>query len=105
VNDIQDAIQTAVGSSALTQVQQGEARSTSRCATSSPIAIRRSHCECPPAGSVGERVSLAQLTRVTTDDGAEEIYREGGQRYIAIKYSVRAAIWIDRGRSHRPRAA
>jgi cobalt-zinc-cadmium resistance protein CzcA len=37
----------------------------------------------------GERVSLAQLTRVSTDDGAEEIYREGGQRYIAIKYSVR----------------
>jgi cobalt-zinc-cadmium resistance protein CzcA len=26
---------------------------------------------------------------MTTDDGAEEIYREGGQRYIAIKYSVR----------------
>ena len=37
----------------------------------------------------GERVSLAQLTNVSTDDGAEEIYREGGQRYIAIKYSVR----------------
>jgi len=37
----------------------------------------------------GERVSLAQLTRVSTDDGAEEIYREGGQRFIAIKYSVR----------------
>ena len=37
----------------------------------------------------GERVSLAQLTKVSTDDGAEEIYREGGQRYIAIKYCVR----------------
>ena len=37
----------------------------------------------------GERVSLAQLTQVTADDGAEEIYREAGQRYIAIKYSVR----------------
>jgi cobalt-zinc-cadmium resistance protein CzcA len=34
-------------------------------------------------------VSLAQLTDVSTDDGAEEIYREGGQRYIAVKYSVR----------------
>jgi cobalt-zinc-cadmium resistance protein CzcA len=39
--------------------------------------------------SSGERVSLAQLTRVFTDDGAEQINREGGQRYIAIKYSVR----------------
>ena len=37
----------------------------------------------------GERVSLAQLTTVSTDDGAEEIYREGEQRYVAIKYSVR----------------
>src|ERR1039458_6614319 len=37
----------------------------------------------------GERVSLAQLTKISTDDGAEEIYREGGQRFIAIKYSVR----------------
>jgi cobalt-zinc-cadmium resistance protein CzcA len=37
----------------------------------------------------GERVSLAQLTTSKTEDGAEEIYREGGQRYVAIKYSVR----------------
>ena len=41
---------------------------------------------CAPSG---ERVSLAQLTKVSTDDGAEQINREGGQRYIAIKYSVR----------------
>jgi heavy metal efflux system protein len=37
----------------------------------------------------GERVSLAQLTKIDTNDGAEEIYREGEQRYIAVKYSVR----------------
>jgi cobalt-zinc-cadmium resistance protein CzcA len=37
----------------------------------------------------GERVSLAQLTKVKVQDGAEEIYREGGSRYVAIKYSVR----------------
>ena len=24
-----------------------------------------------------------------TEDGAEEVHREGGQRYVAIKYSVR----------------
>ena len=29
------------------------------------------------------------MTRISADDGAEEIYREGGQRYIAIQYSVR----------------
>jgi cobalt-zinc-cadmium resistance protein CzcA len=29
------------------------------------------------------------LTTASTGDGAEEIYREGGQRFVAIKYSVR----------------
>ena len=90
VNDIQDAIQTAVGSSALTQVQQGEARFDvtlryQQPYRNTPEAIANVRLLAPS----GERVSLAQLTRVTTDDGAEEIYREGGQRYIAIKYSVR----------------
>ena len=35
------------------------------------------------------RVSLAQLCHVQTADGANEIYREGNSRYVAIKYSVR----------------
>jgi cobalt-zinc-cadmium resistance protein CzcA len=90
VNDIQDAIQTAVGSSALTQVQQGEARFdvTLRYLPAyrdTREAIENIRLLAPS----GERVSLAQLTHVSTDDGAEEIYREGGERYIAIKYSVR----------------
>ena len=37
----------------------------------------------------GERVSLAQLCNIEERDGASEIYREGNQRYVAIKYSVR----------------
>jgi len=37
----------------------------------------------------GERVSLAQLCRIQTLDGASQIYREANSRYIAIKYSVR----------------
>jgi len=37
----------------------------------------------------GERVSLAQLCQIDQRDGASEIYREGNQRYIAVKYSVR----------------
>ncbi len=90
VNDIQDAIQTAVGSSALTQVQQGEARFDVTLRYQQPYrdtqeAIENIRLLAPS----GERVSLAQLTHVSTDDGAVEIYREGGQRYIAIKYSVR----------------
>jgi len=90
VSDIQDAIQTAVGSNALTQVQQGEARFDVTLRYQRPYrdtreAIQNIRLLTPS----GERVSLDQLTKLSTDDGAEEIYREGGQRYIAIKYSVR----------------
>src|SRR5262249_3777573 len=37
----------------------------------------------------GERVSLAQLTTSRVEEGASEIYREGNQRYVAIRFSVR----------------
>ena len=37
----------------------------------------------------GERVSLAQLCTIQAIDGASEVYREGNQRYVAIKYGVR----------------
>jgi cobalt-zinc-cadmium resistance protein CzcA len=37
----------------------------------------------------GERVSLAQLCDIDVKDGASEIYREGNERYIAVKYGVR----------------
>ena len=90
VSDIQDAIQTAAGANAITQVQQGEARFDvtlryERQSRDTRQAIENIRLLSPS----GERVSLAQLTTATTDDGAEQINREGGQRYIAIKYSVR----------------
>jgi len=89
VADIQDAVQTAVGANAVTQVQQGEARYDVTLRYQQPFrdtreAIQNVRLLAPS----GERVSLAQLTKVSTDDGAEEINREGGQRYIAIKYGV-----------------
>lgn len=90
VADIQDAIQTAVGSSALTQVQQGEARFDVTLRYEKPYRdTREAINDIRLLAPSGERVSLAQLTKISTDDGAEEIYREGGERYIAIKYSVR----------------
>jgi cobalt-zinc-cadmium resistance protein CzcA len=90
VSDIQDAIQTAVGANALTQVQQGEARYDVTLRYEKPYRdTREAIDDVRLLAPGGERVSLAQLTKVSTDDGAEEIYREGGQRYIAIKYSVR----------------
>ena len=90
VADIQDALQTAIGSNAVTQVQQGEARYDVTLRYQKQYRDTREAIEdVRLLAPSGERVSLAQLTKVATDDGAEQINREGGQRYIAIKYSVR----------------
>jgi len=37
----------------------------------------------------GERVSLAQLCKISIRDGAYDIYREGNSRYIAVTFNVR----------------
>jgi cobalt-zinc-cadmium resistance protein CzcA len=90
VADVQDAIQTAVGGNAVSQVLQGEQR-YDLVIRYLPLyrdtqeAIEGIRLLAPS----GERVSLAQLCTVQTMDGASEIYREGNSRYVAIKYSVR----------------
>jgi cobalt-zinc-cadmium resistance protein CzcA len=90
VADIQDAVQTAIGGTAFTQVLQGEARYDLVMRylpqyRSTTEAIKNLRLLAPS----GERVSLGQLSKIEVRDGASEIYREGNQRYIAIKYSVR----------------
>jgi len=90
VADVQDAVQTAVGANAVTQLQQGEARFDVTLRYQKQYRDTREAIEdVRLLAPSGERVSLAQLTTTSSDDGAEQINREGGQRYIAIKYSVR----------------
>lgn len=90
IADVQDAIQTAVGGTSMSQVLQGEARYDLVLRYQRPYRNTREAIENVRLLSPsGERVSLAQLATVSTTDGAEEIYREGEQRYIAVKYSVR----------------
>lgn len=90
VADVQDAIQTAVGGNAVSQVLQGDARYDLVLRYQKPYRDTKEAIEHVRLLSPsGERVSLAQLTKVTTTDGAEEIYREAEQRYIPVKYSVR----------------
>ncbi len=90
VADIQDAIQTAVGGSVLSEVLIGEAQYDLVLRYQKPYRDTKEAIENVRLLSPsGERVSLAQLTTIDTSDGAEEIYREGEQRYIAVKYSVR----------------
>jgi cobalt-zinc-cadmium resistance protein CzcA len=90
VADVQDAIQTAVGGSALTQVLQGEQRYD---LVLRYLPLYRTTKEALEdirlVSPSGERVSLAQLCTIKERDGGSEIYREENQRYVAIKYSVR----------------
>jgi len=67
--DIQDAVQTAVGANALTQVQQGEgANTTWTLRYQQPYRDTREAIESIRLlAPSGERVSLAQLTKVSTD--------------------------------------
>jgi cobalt-zinc-cadmium resistance protein CzcA len=90
VADVQDAIQTAVGGNAVTQVLQGEARYDLVLRylpqyRSTKESIENIRLLSPS----GERVALSQLCKIEERDGGSEIYREGNQRYVAIKYSVR----------------
>jgi cobalt-zinc-cadmium resistance protein CzcA len=90
VADIQDAIQTAVGGNALTQVLQGEQRYDLVARYQAPYRdTREAIANIRLLSPSGERVSLAQLCKIDMKDGGSEIYREGNQRYVAVKYSVR----------------
>jgi len=90
VADIQDAIQTAVGGNPVSQVLQGEAVYNVVVRYQKPYrdtkeAIQNIRLLSPS----GERVSLAQLTKVQVRDDAYDIYREDGSRYVAIRFEVR----------------
>ena len=90
VSDVQDTIQTAVGGNALSQVLIGEQRYDLVLRylpqyRDTKEAIERIRLLAP----AGERVSLAQLTKIKVLDGGSEIYREANSRYVAVKFSVR----------------
>src|SRR5215469_15608113 len=90
VSDVQDAVETAVGGKAVSQILIGDQRYDLTVRYQEPYRetvddIANIRILSPS----GERVSLGQLSQVKLEDGASTIYREGNSRYIAIKYSVR----------------
>ncbi len=90
VADVQDAVETAVGGKAVSQVLQGEQRYDLVVRYQAPYRETKEAIEnIRLVSPTGERVSLAQLSKVEVRDGASEIYREENSRYVAIKYSVR----------------
>jgi cobalt-zinc-cadmium resistance protein CzcA len=89
VSDVQDAIETAVGGKAVSQVLQGEQRYDLVARYQAPWRSTKEAIEnIRLLAPSGERVSLEQLCNVQVLDGASEIYREENSRYVAIKYSV-----------------
>jgi cobalt-zinc-cadmium resistance protein CzcA len=90
MSDVQDAVETALGGRAVSQVLQGERRFDLVVRYQEPYRntledINNIRLLAPS----GERVALSQLATINIEDGASMIYREGSERYIAIKYSIR----------------
>ncbi len=88
--DINAAVQAAIGGAPITQVIQGDRRFDltvryPEADRSSPDAIRA--ILIPTAD--GGRIPLGQVAEVSIREGSFMIYREGGRRYIPIKFSVR----------------
>ena len=89
VADVQDAIETAVGGKAVSQVLKGEERYDLVVRYQKPYRATIDEIEdIRLLAPSGERVSLRQLCDVNVTDGASAIYREGNSRYVALKYSV-----------------
>jgi cobalt-zinc-cadmium resistance protein CzcA len=88
--DVNAAVQAAVGGQATTQVLQGDRRFDftvryTQAYRANPEAIRNILLPTPEGG----RVPLGQVAHVELKPGAFMIYRENGQRYIPLKFSVR----------------
>jgi cobalt-zinc-cadmium resistance protein CzcA len=88
--DINAAVQAAVGGAAVTQIVQGDRRfdltvrypATDRQDVES---IKRILVAAPD----GSRIPLGQIAEIAIREGSFMIFREGGRRYIPIKFSVR----------------
>jgi cobalt-zinc-cadmium resistance protein CzcA len=83
-------IETALGGSAATQVLEGE-RSFDLVVKVAPKAVSDldSIRNLPVFGANGERLTLGALTKVEVRAGLARIMREGNERRISIKLSVR----------------
>jgi cobalt-zinc-cadmium resistance protein CzcA len=88
--DVEAVVQAAVGGQAVTQVYEGEKHFDltvrwTEAARSSIAAIRQITVPSPD----GTQIPLGQLADITQEDGPSVIYREDGNRYAPVKFSVR----------------
>ncbi len=88
--DVNNAVSAAVGGAAVTQIIQGERRFDfavrySKEFRDTPEQIGKILLPTPD----GSQIPLGEIADVHLHNGAFMIYREGGRRYIPIKFSVR----------------
>jgi cobalt-zinc-cadmium resistance protein CzcA len=88
--DVEGVVQAAIGGQAITQVFEGEKRFDLTVRWLEPFrssleAIR----EITVSTSDGARVPLGEIAQISLEDGPSIIYREDGQRYAPVKFSVR----------------
>ena len=94
--DINAAVQAAVGGAPVTQMIEGDRRFDitiryPEADRNGPDAIGRIQLPTPDGG----RISLSQVADIGVREGSFMIYREGGRRYIPIKFSVRGRDLAD----------
>ena len=90
VGDIATVIQAALGGQAVTQVLDGDRRFDVVVRLLPEYRKSLTEIEHILIGAPdGSRIPLSQLATIKIQPGAFLIYREGSQRYIAIKFSVR----------------
>jgi heavy metal efflux system protein len=89
VQDVQDAIEAATKGRVVTGIFEGERRfnlAVRLAGNGHPIDDLRSLTVSAPGG---ERIPLGQISEVVRTEGLASILREGNERRIAIKWSVR----------------
>jgi cobalt-zinc-cadmium resistance protein CzcA len=89
IQDIQDAIEAATRGRVVSQVFEGERRFdlAVRLARSGESLMMLQHLAV--SAPSGERIPVAQLAEFKKTEGLSQVQREGSQRRIAIKWSVR----------------
>ena len=94
--DINAAVQAAVGGAAISQMIEGDRRFDitvryPEANRSGPDAVSNILLPTPDGG----HIPLAQVADIGIREGSFMIYREGGRRYIPIKFSVRGRDLAD----------
>jgi cobalt-zinc-cadmium resistance protein CzcA len=88
--DVEAVVQTAIGGQAITQVYEGEKRFDLVVRWQEPYrssveALREMTVNTPS----GATIPIGQIADVHIEDGPSVVYRENGQRYSPVKFSVR----------------